>query len=125
MLAIENDQAVGEIFNIRDNRLVNRVEFIGTISQYLNRAMPGHVPHWLAKAAVPVFETIGRLAGMESAPVLTKTRMKFMTLNLDFSIDKAKRILGYQPQVDFQEGIRDALDWLASRDLLPNVKANR
>lgn len=125
LLAIENDQAVGETFNIRDNRLVNRVEFIGTISEYLQQPMPGRVPYWLAKAAVPVFEAIGRLANMQSAPVLTKTRMKFMTLNLDFSIDKAKRILGYQPRIDFQEGIRDALDWLASRNLLPNVKKNR
>ena len=33
-----------------------------------------------------------------------------MTLNLDFSIDKAKRVLGYQPRVDFQEGIVQALD---------------
>ncbi len=35
-----------------------------------------------------------------------------MTLNLDFSIAKAKRMLGYRPSVDFQEGIVAALDHL-------------
>jgi nucleoside-diphosphate-sugar epimerase len=33
-----------------------------------------------------------------------------MTLNLDFSIDKARRVLGYSPRVDFQDGIVEALD---------------
>jgi nucleoside-diphosphate-sugar epimerase len=113
LLAIENEQAVGEVFNIRDGRLVDRVEFIGTIADYLKMPRPGHVPHWLARLAVPIFESTGRWIGRESAPMLTKTRMKFMTLNLDFSIAKASRMLGYEPTVDFQDGIREALDWLS------------
>jgi nucleoside-diphosphate-sugar epimerase len=119
LLAIENEQAIGEVFNIRDGRLVDRLEFIGTIAEYLKTPRPGHVPHWLARLAVPVFESTGRWIGKESAPMLTKTRMKFMTLNLDFSIAKARRMLGYEPNVDFQEGIREALDWLAREGRLP------
>jgi nucleoside-diphosphate-sugar epimerase len=119
LLAIENEQAIGEVFNIRDGRLVDRVEFIGTIADYLKMRRPGHVPHWLARLAVPVFESTGRWIGRESAPMLTKTRMKFMTLNLDFSIAKARRMLGYEPTVDFQEGIHEALDWLAREGKLP------
>ena len=33
--------------------------------------------------------------------MLTKARLKFMTLNLDFSIDKAQRVLGYRPRGRF------------------------
>ena len=33
-----------------------------------------------------------------------------MALNLDFSIAKAKTRLGYAPAVDFQPGMKDALD---------------
>lgn len=119
MLAIENEQAIGEVFNVCDGRLVTRLEFIGAIADYLNKPRPGHVPEWLARAAVGVFETTGRLLGMKTAPLLTNTRMKFMTLNLDFSKAKAERMLGYQPRVDFQEGIREALDWLAQQGQLP------
>lgn len=122
LLAMENDQAVGEIFNVCDGRLVTRLEFIGTIADYLNKPRPGHVPIWLARAAVGVFETTARWFGKRSAPMLTQTRMKFMTLNLDFSKAKAERILGYQPRVDFQQGIQEALDWLAKQGQLPGGK---
>ncbi len=121
LLAIEKDQAIGEVFNICDGRLVNRVEFIGTIADYLGKPRPGHVPLWLANVAVRFFETTGRWLGKKSAPVLTRTRLKFMTLNLDFSKEKAERILGYEPRVDFQEGMREALDWLAQQGQLAGL----
>ena len=38
-----------------------------------------------------------------------------MTLNLDYSIAKAKRVLGYRPRVDFRDGIRIALDDLTGK----------
>ena len=34
-----------------------------------------------------------------------------MALNLDFSIDKAKRELGYRPRVGFDEGIQETMAW--------------
>ncbi len=110
-LAMQNDEAVGEKFNIRDERLVTREEYVMTVAEYLNKPRPGSVPLWLAHAAVAPIEGFARLFGYKSAPLLTKARSKFMTLNLDFSIHKAKRLLGYEPRVDFQEGIKKALDW--------------
>jgi hypothetical protein len=38
-----------------------------------------------------------------------------MTLNLDFSIAKAKRMLGYRPRVDFRDGIIPALDYTTGK----------
>ena len=38
-----------------------------------------------------------------------------MGLNLDYSIEKAKRMLGYRPTVDFQDGIKIALDWITGK----------
>ena len=37
--------------------------------------------------------------------------MKFAGLNLDFSIAKARTVLGYDPKVGFDEGMKRALDW--------------
>jgi nucleoside-diphosphate-sugar epimerase len=118
MLAIEREEAVGEIFNIRDGRLVDRNECIDTVARYLGKPIPGRVPEWLARGAVGWFERIAHLRGSKTAPMLTKTRIKFMTLNLDFSIEKAQQLLGYAPQVDFQEGMRETLDWLSQEGLL-------
>jgi nucleoside-diphosphate-sugar epimerase len=111
LLAIEKDEALGETFNIRDERLVTREEFIGTICDYLGKPRPRRVPLWLAKSVVGPIEWFARLRGRKDAPMLTRARIKFMTLNLDFSIAKAKQKLGYQPKVDFRDGMREALEW--------------
>lgn len=113
-LAVERDETPGEVFNIRDERLVTRVEFIGTIADYLGHSRPRHIPLWLARSLVGPIEAMARARGKTEAPMLTRARIKFMTLNLDFSIAKAKQKLGYQTRVDFQDGMRQALEW-ASR----------
>ena len=110
LLAVHNERAVGEIFNVRDERLVSRVEFVGTVADYLGYPHPPHVPEWLARTLVHPIEKWARFRRATKAPMLTHGRIKFLTLNLDFSIDKAKRILGYQPRVDFQHGIREVLE---------------
>jgi nucleoside-diphosphate-sugar epimerase len=115
LLALESPQAIGEIFNIRDQRLVSREEFIGTIADYLGKPRPGKVPLPVARVLCNVFENVAKAMGKREAPMLTKARLKFMTLNLDFSIAKAQAKLGYQPRVDFTDGMREALDWATGK----------
>jgi nucleoside-diphosphate-sugar epimerase len=122
-LAFENPAALGETFNIRDERLVTREEFVNTIADYLGKPHPGHVPEWLVRTAVKPIEGWARMRGATSPPLLTGALIKFMTLNLDFSIAKAKRVLGYQPRVDFREGIREALDDVAGKKLVTKPQA--
>lgn len=115
LLAIQNEAAIGETFNIRDERLVTREEYINTIADYLGKPHPKHVPEWLARLLVGPIERVAKLRGATQAPLLTQARIKFMTLNLDYSIAKAKRVLGYEPQVDFHEGMIEALDDLTGK----------
>ena len=118
MLALEKDEAVGETFNIRDERLVSREEFVGTIAKYMDLPMPKKVPEWLARSAVGFIEGFARWRGATQAPLLTNARIKFLALNLDFSIAKAKEKLGYAPQTDFRDGMKVALDWASSQGLI-------
>ena len=118
LLALSKDEAVGETFNIRDGRLVSREEFVGTIAEYMGLPMPKKVPEWLARSAVGFIEGFARLRGATKAPLLTNARIKFLAVNLDFSIAKAQAKLGYQPQIDFREGMKTALDWAASQGLI-------
>jgi len=115
LLAMENPNALGETFNIRDQRLVTREEFIGTVADYLGKPSPPHVPEWFARAVVGPIEGFARLQGRKTPPMLTRAQIKFMALNLDFSIAKAKRLLGYQPRVDFHDGIIPALDYTTGK----------
>jgi nucleoside-diphosphate-sugar epimerase len=115
LLAIETPDVFGETFNIRDERLVTREEFVNTVADYLGKPHPRHVPEWLGRAIVGPMETIARLRGRETPPLLTRAQIKFLTLNLDFSIAKAKRLLGYRPRVDFHDGIVAALDYATGK----------
>jgi nucleoside-diphosphate-sugar epimerase len=67
---------------------------------------------------VKPIEGFARFRGATTAPLLTGAGIKFLTLNLDFSIAKAKEKLGYQPRVDFQDGMKIALDWAAKEHLI-------
>ncbi len=60
----------------------------------------------------------GKLLGFE--PMLTPARLKFLGLNLDYSIDRAKRELNYQPETDFQTGMRKTIDWLRQENKIPS-----
>jgi nucleoside-diphosphate-sugar epimerase len=115
LLAMEKPGILGETFNIRDERLVTREEFINTVADYLGKPHPRHVPERVGRALVGPIETIARLRGRQTPPLLTRAQIKFMTLNLDFSIAKAKRMLGYRPRVDFRDGIFAALDYATGK----------
>jgi len=115
LLAMEKSGIEGETFNIRDERLVTREEFVNTVADYLGKPHPRHVPEWVARTLVGPIESIARLRGRQTPPLLTRAQIKFMTLNLDFSIAKAKRVLGYRPRVDFRDGITAALDYTTGK----------
>lgn len=115
-LAIENDEVQGEVFNITDNRLVTKKEFITSIAKLGNFPEPkGHVPLGVAKLLANVLEKLYRLLGKQEAPILSNARIKFLGLNLDYCIDKAKNELGYDPQIDFSEGMEKTMNWFAEQ----------
>ena len=105
-LAVERDDAVGEVFNIRDPRAVTKREFIETVCAAAGIAKPSKiVPLPVAKFLAKAMETTWRLLGKTEAPLLNNARIKFLGLNLDYSIDKAIRKLGYAASTDFRDAM--------------------
>ena len=112
-LAIEKDQAVGQIFNLTDGEYVSKKRFIESITGALNlpKPRPVPVPMWLARLIAWRLESQARKQNAAESPRLTQARLKFMGLNLDFSIDRAKRELGYAPRVPFDAAIQETMAW--------------
>lgn len=110
-LALEKPDSSGEVFNITDGKLVSKREYISTVAELAGYPAPqGSVPLGLARFLTKVSERLYRLLGKKEAPLLSNARFKFLGLNLDFSIEKAKRELGYDPRVSFAEGMRQMMD---------------
>jgi nucleoside-diphosphate-sugar epimerase len=111
-LAIENPKAIGKVYNLTDGELVSKRQFIDTVADGMDLTRPRFsIPFWLAFFLGGVMERKALRRGDTSPPRLTRARVKFLGLNLDYSIEKAKRELGYQPKVNFAEGMRQTLEW--------------
>ena len=67
------------------------------------------VPLPVAKLLARLMESTWKLLGKKEAPLLNSARIKFLGLNLDFSIDKAIRQLKYQPSTDFRDAMKASL----------------
>jgi nucleoside-diphosphate-sugar epimerase len=111
-LALDNPRAVGQVYNLTDGEAVSKRKFIETIADALKLPKPTRTPPlWLARLVTWWSETKARLLGKTEAPRFTRARLKFMALNLDFSIDKARRELGYNPAVGFERGMQETMAW--------------
>src|SRR5581483_10863098 len=112
-LAVECPGAVGQVYNLTDGEAVSKRRFIETLAEGVGVPKPPSlsVPLWIARLAAHWMESRARRRGDPQPPRLTQARLKFLGLNLDFSIDKAKRELGYQPRVRFDEGMRETVAW--------------
>ncbi len=112
-LAVEKPQAVGNVYNLTDGQFVSKKQFIESITTALDlpRPRPVAVPLWLARILAWTMERRARKLNAPEPPRLTQARLKFLGLNLDFSIERAKRDLGYQPRVPFEQAMAQTMAW--------------
>ncbi|MCI0380159.1 MAG: NAD-dependent epimerase/dehydratase family protein [Gemmataceae bacterium] len=116
-LAIERDQAVGQIYNLTDGENVSKRQFMEKIADLMGLARPRRTPpYWIAWLATWLCEKFAKLRGAKEAPTYNFTKLKFMGLNLDFSIEKARRELGYQPRVGFDDAITETIAWYKHKE---------
>ncbi len=109
-LAAESPAAVGEVFNLTDGEPITKKQFVGRVAELAGLAIPTrHIPLPAARILAQVVEGAARLLRAKKPPLINKARYKFLGLNLDYSIEKARRVLGYQPPFTFDEGIERAI----------------
>ncbi len=106
-LAAENPAAVGEVFNLTDGQPVTKKQFVGRVAELAGLKPPTRrLPLRLAQVLANVVEGGAKLRGAKNPPIINKARFKFLGLNLDYSIEKARRVLGYRPTVYLRAGHR-------------------
>ena len=110
LAAKQETKPTGEIYMITDGESVTRRELVEILCEEMNLKKPTRqVPVWLAFAVCPLFEAVSKLT--KKTPLINKFRIKFMHTHLTFNIDKAKRELGYNPQISTKEGLRKSAKW--------------
>lgn len=111
-LAIGCEAARGETFNVTDKHLATRREFINAAAAALAMPAPERaLPRTFAYGLAWAMDRGARFFGMAEAPLFSLARYKFLALNLNYSIAKAERVLGYAPKVEYREGLLEAAAW--------------
>ena len=115
-LAAEVPEAVGEVFNVTDGARVTKKQFVGRVAELAGLKPPTRkIPLWLAWTLAVAMERRARRKNSPVPPLVNKARYKFLGLNLDYSIEKARRVLGYNPAYTTAEGLAEAMTEHAPR----------
>ena len=109
-LAAEAPDAVGEVFNVTDGPRVSKRQFIGRVAELAGFRPPTRrIPLWLARLLANVLERRAIRQKATTPPLVNKARYKFLGLNLDYSIEKARQRLGYTPPFTTEAGLVAAM----------------
>jgi nucleoside-diphosphate-sugar epimerase len=109
-LALERPEAPGEAFIVAGPRYVSQDELAALVARHTGgRVWPFHVPAAPIQFAGDLCEAVCVPLGLE--PPLHRRRVDFWTKSRAFSIEKARRLLGYAPRVDVDEGVARTAAW--------------
>ena len=108
----QQPQAVGGEYILVNDELVTQNDFFGAIAKELQAPAPRlHVPYGLAKLIGESAEAAFHLANIQQPPPLTRYGAQLLGGENQLSIEKARRELGWSPQVNLAEGVRRGIDW--------------
>lgn len=113
----ETPQAAGQIYILGGEGYVTLNQWVQVIAEAASAPLsPIRIPYrplWLVSY---LCELVCAPLGIE--PPLFRRRVDFFVKDRAFSIEKAKRELGYAPAVGLEEGARRTLDWYKAEGLI-------
>jgi nucleoside-diphosphate-sugar epimerase len=102
------DGAAGEAYFVTNGEPMGFFDFVGRVLADLGLPpIRGNAPFWLAYGAASIAETFANLRGkpIGQEDGLSRFAVRYLCTHHYFSIDKARRDLGYEPRVDIAEGL--------------------
>jgi nucleoside-diphosphate-sugar epimerase len=107
----------GGIFTLAGPRYTTLNELYAAIAGALDtRPSRIHLPVWPFLLAGAACETVCR--PFRIFPPIYRRRMDFFVKDRAFDISKARRVLGYNPQVDLMEGLAKTAAWYKGKGLI-------
>jgi len=102
-LAIERGRS-GETYTITDGARTSCREYFDALAHAAGAPRPRTIPAWLLKAVAGSRAGVQRLLGR--TPDMRASSVGYLLRPGRYSIEKARRELGYRPAVDLAEGMR-------------------
>ena len=110
--AAQTDKAVGQAYNCSNDGVMTQKQYFNMVAEALGAPpVTRHVPYRVAKVAAFVLECVGHLLRLRKPPMITRYSVWLMGRRCFFSAEKARRELGWQPTVTYQDGIPMTVQW--------------
>jgi nucleoside-diphosphate-sugar epimerase len=117
LLALDSERAVGQAYNVTNDRPLTQREFLNAIADELGVGRPRrHVPYRALYAAGYAAERLATATRGWRRPPITRLGVAFFGTDNRYAIGKARRELGYVPRVGLREGVSLAAAWDRHRD---------
>ncbi len=116
LLALTKKKAINNTYIIADKKPYQMNEFVKTIVKQLKVKMPSHLPKSIAYMVALILEAIALITQKE--PLLSRGRIRTLTASSVFSIEKARKELVYQPQIDLEKGIAKTIAWYKGKGFI-------
>ena len=117
LLCGSRPEALGEVFTLGGERYTTLQELVDEIAGVLGKTKTGiRIPfapvYWASVVCDKVCKKIG------VSPPIYPRRVEFFSKDRAFSIDKAKRLLGYSPKVSLRDGLARTANWYKKEGLI-------
>jgi nucleoside-diphosphate-sugar epimerase len=117
LLISEDRRAVGNGYLVHDGLSVTFQEFCAGIAKALGvPPVTTHIPYSAAYAASWVMESVWKITRRKTRPLLTTYTVKNLGSRFKYSIEKARRELGWKPKIPFAKGFEKTMEWLKTLD---------
>jgi nucleoside-diphosphate-sugar epimerase len=112
-LAAGTQAALGQVIVVGDGAAVRMRDLVDEIAALTRAPSPRSVPLPFLAAAAVLAEILCKALGKE--PPLSRRTLKLFTANTSFRIDRARRLLGFEPRYDLRAGLAETHRRLTER----------
>ena len=122
VLAMRHDAAPGQAFNVSDGLGVTWKQFTDGLATGLGCSeVRWSIPYWMANgigfSLEHGYRALRRTTHLTVPPLLSRQAVQVLGRNQDFSNQKARELLGWEPRVGYDAGLAATVEWLRSGHL--------
>ncbi len=116
LLSTEIENRGGNIYFINDGIKIEHIEFVASVLKAIGMDWSPRfsLPYMPVYITASLMEFVFKFVGSKNPPVLTRFAVAALAGSRSYSIEKAKKELGYKPIIALEQGLDELRSWVQS-----------